>query len=248
MKIKAGIVARTGLCLFSFIFSEQRVSGLQSGVWKAQNNVYVVEGDITVPKGLSLTLDSGVVVKFNGNFSLFVDGDLYVEGSHSQRVYFTSFADDHVGGDSNKDGIESGPSPLDWAGIEIRNAQSQSRFKNVCIQYCIQPLKSMSKSIFIDSLFLLGNSASKIAIGPVVLDVPENRAFSRALEKSPSPVVPATAVKSAKVPWYKTPLFVGSVAVGTLGAVVAYVLAGGSNGSGGQNPGTIPQAPGPPAN
>jgi parallel beta-helix repeat protein len=53
--------------------------------WSVENSPYVVTGSITVNSGVTLTIDSGVVVKFNSNLGISVSGTL-----KARKALFTS--------------------------------------------------------------------------------------------------------------------------------------------------------------
>ena len=44
--------------------------------WTAANSPYIIDGDVYVDQGVTLTLEPGVVVKFNGFYSLIISGNL----------------------------------------------------------------------------------------------------------------------------------------------------------------------------
>ena len=79
--------------------------------------VLVVPANVVVPPGLALTLDRGVVLKFQAG-QLIVQGDLQVLGTGPEPVVFTAFADDDQGGDTNGDGASSG-APGSWLGVRL---------------------------------------------------------------------------------------------------------------------------------
>jgi parallel beta-helix repeat protein len=97
------------------------VSGDITGntVWTADNNPYYVTGSITVKAGATLTIQPGTVVKFAQNRAISVLGALNVNGASGNRVYFTDYRDDTVGGDSNGDSNATTPAAGSWYGIII---------------------------------------------------------------------------------------------------------------------------------
>jgi len=69
-----------------------------------KSGVYVISTDLTIPVGVTLTIEPGVIVKFAQNRSMLVYGTLTAVGSSGNEVVFTSFTDDDFGGDSNGGG------------------------------------------------------------------------------------------------------------------------------------------------
>ncbi|RMD96175.1 MAG: hypothetical protein D6814_11905, partial [Calditrichaeota bacterium] len=58
-------------------------------LWEAKNQ-YVVTGDITVPRGVTLKIQGGTEVKFDGFYQLIIDGGLLLEGTAESPVLFSS--------------------------------------------------------------------------------------------------------------------------------------------------------------
>jgi hypothetical protein len=87
---------------------------------------YVIEGAVAVATGVTLTVQPGTIVKFYvdslTHSSLVVDGTLRAEGNSASSIYFTSFKDDSVGGDTNGDGASSSATSGDWDVIQIGSA------------------------------------------------------------------------------------------------------------------------------
>lgn len=77
---------------------------------------FVIQGDIAVPVGSTLTLGNGVIFKFASAGSQFrIDGTV-IEGT---GVFYTSLKDDTSLGDTNGDGVASSPAITgDWNGIK----------------------------------------------------------------------------------------------------------------------------------
>ncbi|HOY32583.1 MAG TPA: right-handed parallel beta-helix repeat-containing protein [Bacteroidales bacterium] len=86
------------------------------------NIAYVVSA-LTVSSNAKLTIQPDVVIKFRTDdwcgwyqipAKMNIYGNLIATGNASHKIYFTSFADDSKGGDSNNDGNTSVPSMGDW--------------------------------------------------------------------------------------------------------------------------------------
>lgn len=75
---------------------------------------HVVTCDIEVAPNATLTVEPGAVVKFQFRRSLRVRGTLVAIGNQTNSIYFTSYVDDTVGGDTNGDGSASVPGLGDW--------------------------------------------------------------------------------------------------------------------------------------
>ena len=98
--------------------------------WTTANSPYIITGDVTVNAGVRLTIEPGVVVKFNATRSLIINGILDAQGIADNRIVFTSIKDDSVGGDSNGDGAASWPAPGNWGRITF-NDSSVDAFTNL---------------------------------------------------------------------------------------------------------------------
>ncbi len=103
-----------------FIF--QRHSGIISSNqnWKS-TDLHVVQADVSVANGTTLTIQPGAIIKFYPNTLLTVDSGavLNASGLTALPIYFTSVNDDSMGGDTREDGSTIPPSAGDWIGLRI---------------------------------------------------------------------------------------------------------------------------------
>ncbi len=96
-----------------------------SGSWSPTDGQLVIDGQIDVPPGITLTIEPGTVVKSDSNYvacgeqgaigdcSLSIEGALDAVGTASQPITFTSVDDNSVGTVTG-----SGSPTAGWYGIE----------------------------------------------------------------------------------------------------------------------------------
>ena len=91
-----------------------------SEVWAA-GRVHLVDADLVIPTGITVTIEPGAVVKFAPGKGIVVaaGGILNALATAGSPIIFTSLADDTAGGDANLDGDSSRPQPGDWSGISL---------------------------------------------------------------------------------------------------------------------------------
>jgi len=102
--------------------------------WTLANSPYVLNGDVTVAAGVTLTVEPGVIVKMNGVRTLRVNGSLAASGTSGSHITFTSLQDDAIGGDTGGDGATSG-SPGQWASVKFATSTSSGTLNYVDVRY-----------------------------------------------------------------------------------------------------------------
>ncbi len=120
----------------SFVFASTPVSGMLPGntTWSVANSPYVIStASVTVPAGVTLTIDPGVIVKFDSGMSLNISGVLNTSESATEQIYFTSLKDDILE-DSNGDLGLSSPVYGDWGGINIASGGA-ANLNHITVRY-----------------------------------------------------------------------------------------------------------------
>jgi len=103
-------------------------------LWSKSQSPILVSGTTWLKPGINLTIEPGVVIKFNSAGLLTVSGKLTAIGTKDEPIVFTSIKDDASGGDTNGDGDNSQPAPGDWNYLSIGNA-GEANLDYVNVQY-----------------------------------------------------------------------------------------------------------------
>jgi uncharacterized repeat protein (TIGR01451 family) len=134
---QANEISSTNLFIDSNRVGPTDVSGpiTENTTWNTAGSPYRVTGDVTVNYGVTLTIDPGVVVKFNtgGYRKLIVDGTLTAVGTTGNPIIFTSLDDNTHGGTTT--GSDGNPEPGDWGGIIFNAGSTGSTLAHTSIFY-----------------------------------------------------------------------------------------------------------------
>ena len=98
--------------------------------WALTESPYIVSSNLYIAPSTTLTIEPGVVVKFENNSSINSAGDIIANGNTNNKIIFTSIFDDSVAGDTNGDADNTVPNKNDWNGIYFDNVHNSS-FTNV---------------------------------------------------------------------------------------------------------------------
>ena len=104
--------------------------------WTAGGSPYVVTGSLSIPEGVTLTINPGTVVKFDHVYAdLTVHGTLLAQGTSDAPIVFTSLKDDSYGGDTNGNGDATTPADRDWEGILLLSTSGSSHMEHCVVKY-----------------------------------------------------------------------------------------------------------------
>ena len=95
----------------------------------AGSNPVINDGSTSVPFDTALIFDAGSIVKLS-NASIFAQNqgsaiEVLGGSTPTQTVYFTSYKNDAIGGDTNHDASNTAPAGGDWGGLVFRNFDEQ---------------------------------------------------------------------------------------------------------------------------
>ena len=109
--------------------------------WSA-TTVHALDGIVTVPSGVTLTVDAGAIVKAANNGAIVVapGGTLIALGTGSSQVIFTTFDDYTVGGNTDFNQGITQPVSGEWNGVEVLANGTFTSNTNTIIKYALTQL------------------------------------------------------------------------------------------------------------
>src|SRR5689334_23033426 len=80
------------ICFLNSLHAQTNVSGFINANtnWTLAGSPYIIVSNALLSQGYTLTIDPGVVVKFNDSTALQIDGELHAIGTPTNRIIFTS--------------------------------------------------------------------------------------------------------------------------------------------------------------
>ncbi|MCK4694554.1 MAG: hypothetical protein KAT74_02265, partial [Candidatus Cloacimonetes bacterium] len=87
--MKNPIIVLLLLLLNSYILADTNIpAGNVSGIWTQSGSPYLIEGEITIPNGETLSIDPGCLIEFQGHYKLNVQGRLFAVGTEAEKIHF----------------------------------------------------------------------------------------------------------------------------------------------------------------
>lgn len=145
---------------FSFVFSGASASLTYVGghitediTWTLENSPYVISVDCFVDGGSTLTIEPGVIVKFDTGLSLTLSGSLRAMGTESNPITFTS--------------NRSQPAAGDWSTIRFIAKKPESLSMRYCVvEYAVNGITvNTVASTIVEKCHFVCNSHSGMHIG-----------------------------------------------------------------------------------
>jgi len=90
-------------------------------IWTVEGSPYIITDTIHVNVGSTLTIEEGVSVRFDGFYSLIIDGTLLAIGTQSKEIRFTT--------------NQSSSNPGDWDRIKFSSSSLNSKVEYTSISY-----------------------------------------------------------------------------------------------------------------
>ncbi len=148
------------------------LSGNLPEVVTIDKSPYLVEADIFVAPGTTVTIESGVVFLFSNFTGIHIQGTLYVKGLKEQPVVFTSRNDPYY---TQISGVNA--APYDWNGVDIYENAIGTTFDNAIIQFSVYGIRSQTEHIKIINSFFLQNGKANLSVKSESFEISSN-AFS----------------------------------------------------------------------
>jgi len=154
--------------LFFFSVSGTYIEGIitQDTIWTLTDSPLVVSGNITVSPNATLTIEPCVEVKFGGDFSLIVNGQLIANGIQDKIITFTS----------NKDQPEAG----DWNAIEFIGIQ-QSVLAFCSVKYAKNGITIEDGNVRIQNCEIGNNLENGMIIENSIVEAKNNEIVNNSL-------------------------------------------------------------------
>jgi len=182
-------------------------------------NPFIVEKDITVPKGKSLTIKEGCALLFKQFTGLTIQGTCTVNGTQEHPVVFTSMNDAMY----NKTTAQEAGA-FDWNGITVGKKSGPAVFNYADIRYSVYGIKSQNPGIVIRQSTFNHNGQFHFTINEKIQTIQDNQPYSFNDSPKAATAEPTKAGPSQKLKIIRYSLL-GVGAAGTVAGLITTINA-----------------------
>jgi hypothetical protein len=182
-------------------------------------NPFIVEKDITVPKGKSLTIKEGCALLFKQFTGLTIQGTCTVNGTQEHPVVFTSMNDAMY----NKTTAQEAGA-FDWNGVTVGKKSGPAVFNYADVRYSVYGIKSQNPGIVIRRSTFNHNGQFHFTINEKIQTVQDNQPYSYNDSPNAATAEPAKAGPSQKLKIIRYSLL-GVGAAGTVAGLITTINA-----------------------
>jgi hypothetical protein len=137
------VILANGLCTNTC--AQTTISGnVGDMVLDSSGNPFIVEKDITVPKGKTLTINEGCALLFKPFTGFTIEGNCSVNGTQEHPAFFTSINDSVF----NKTSTQPAGA-FDWNGITVAKKSGNVVFNFIDVRFSVFGIKSLNPDIII---------------------------------------------------------------------------------------------------
>jgi hypothetical protein len=198
--------------------AQTTISGnLGDVVLDSTGNPFIVEKDIAVPKGKSLTIKEGCALLFKPFTGLTIQGNCSANGTKEHPVIFTSINDSMY----NKTGAQPAGA-FDWNGITVTKKSGNVTFSFIDVRFSVYGIKSQNPDIIILQSTFKQNGQFHFTVDEKIQSVQDNLPYSynenRQAQGAAEAVTKNKPTQKIKILRY------GLLGVGAVGAVGGIIM------------------------
>lgn len=151
------VLVTSVLLSINFLQAQTNVSGVISAntTWTLINSPYIVKSNILVNSGITLNIEPGVVVKFDDNVGIVVNGKIIGDGTPTNSIIFTSSNITPNAGDWAAIRLSTSASPSIWDGS--KNYLSGSKFSYCKFEYAGNSAIYSEVSLYVNNSIFINN-------------------------------------------------------------------------------------------
>jgi parallel beta-helix repeat protein len=130
---------------------EQELAGtVAAGTTLDGGRPYLVTSDVTVPAGITLTIEPGAQIRFQGYHTLLIEGRLEAVGTEEEMIVFTS--------------DQQAPAKDDWKRIEFSSSDETSRMQWCRVEYSTFGIYGKSTPLLLSHNVIRSNTENGLLI------------------------------------------------------------------------------------